>query len=277
MLKSFKHTEFIHYLKTISLPGFEGVPVWDVVLFFWEGLINGVITTRASAIAFNFFLAIFPMLLFLFSLIAYVPIANFQTELMRLLVEIMPRSTFLTVQDTVSEILLRQRFDLLSVGFISMLVFATNGINSLMTAFGATYHPFKEHHWFRKYFVSMFLVCVLSVLIITAVALAISGRYIIDNLVQQGIVDKQINYYLLLLLQWGVILLFFFSAIALLYYFAPSKRGKFRLFSAGNTLATLLMLFSSYGFSYYINNFGQYNKLYGSIGTVIVILLWLYF
>ncbi len=123
----------------------------------------------------------------------------------------------------------------------------------------------------------MLLVCMLSVLIITAVALAISGRYIVDSLVGQGVVDKQINYYLLLLLQWVIIVLFFFSAIATLYYFAPSKRGKFRLFSAGNSLATLLMLLSSYGFSYYINNFGQYNKLYGSIGTVIVILLWLYF
>ncbi len=277
MQRTSKNTKFSYYLKTMSLPGLEGVPVWDIVLFFWKGLINGAITTRASAIAFNFFIAIFPMLLFLFSLIAYVPIANFQEELLRFLVDVMPQNAFLTVKDTVSDIVLRQRFDLLSVGFVSMLVFATNGVNSLMTAFGATYHPFQGRGWLSKYFVAMLLVCMLSMLIITAVALAISGRYIVDSLVQQGVVDKQINYYLLLLLQWVIIVLFFFSAIATLYYFAPSKRGKFRLFSAGSTLATLLMLLSSYGFSYYINNFGQYNKLYGSIGTVVVILLWLYF
>lgn len=277
MLKILTNNRIIKYLRKISLPGFDDIPVWDIIVFFWNGLINGAITTRASAIAFSFFIALFPMLLFLFSLIAYIPIEDFQKELLGLLVDVMPQNAFLATKDTITEIILKQRFDLLSVGFVSMLAFATNGINSLMSAFAATYHTFKGRNWLNQYLVSMLLVCMLSILIITAVIMTVSGRYIMSGLLSQGVVNKDITYYGLILVQWLVILLLFFTAVAIIYYFAPSKRGKFKLFSAGTTLATLLILLSSWGFSYYINNFGQYNKLYGSIGTVIVILLWLYF
>ncbi|PVX52370.1 membrane protein [Balneicella halophila] len=277
MLKILTNNRIVNYLKRISLPGFEDIPVWNIILFFWNGLINGAITTRASAIAFSFFIALFPLLLFLFSLIPYVPIDNFQEELLGLLIDVMPRNAFLATRDTISDIVLRERFDLLSIGFISMLAFATNGVNSLMTAFAATYHSFKGRNWINQYLVSMLLVCILSVLIITAVVLTVSGRSLIKIFNQRDVLTNDINYFVLVVGQWLIIILLFFTAVAIIYYFAPSKRGKFRLFSAGTTLATLLMLISSWGFSYYINNFGQYNKLYGSIGTVIVILLWLYF
>lgn len=277
MLKRLSNNVITRYLRTVSFPGLEEVPIWDIILFFWNGLVNGAVTTRASAIAFSFFIALFPMLLFLFSLIAYIPIDNFQKELLGLLIDVMPRNAFLATKDTITEIVLRQRFDLLSVGFISMLAFATNGINSLMSAFSATYHSFKGRNWISQYFVAMLLVCILSILIITAVVLTISGRYFMDELVAREIMSKNSTYYALLVVQWLIILLLFFIAVATIYYFAPSKRGKFRLFSAGATLATFLMLASSWGFSYYINHFGQYNKLYGSIGTIIVVLMWLYF
>lgn len=277
MLQFLQHNKFVNYLRKISLPGFQDIPVWDILLFFFNGLINGAITTRASAIAFSFFIAIFPMMLFFFSLIAYVPIENFQQELLGLLVDVMPQNVFLAVKDTLTEIVLRQRVDLLSLGFISMLFFATNGVNSLLSAFSATYHSFKGRGWFNQYFTSMLLVAILSVVIITAVSLTISGRYILDLLLQKGILSQNIIYYMLLGVQWIIVSLLFFSAVSILYYFAPSKRGEFRLFSAGSTFATILMLASSLGFSYYINNFGLYNKLYGSIGTVLVILLWFYF
>ncbi len=277
MLRFLRDNKIFHFFRKVPLPGFQNIPVWDIFLFFFNGLRNGAITTRASAIAFSFFIAIFPMMLFFFSLIAYVPIENFQQELLGLLVDVMPHNVFLAVKDTLTEIILRQRVDLLSLGFISMLFFATNGVNSLLSAFSATYHSFKGRNWLNQYFISMLLVLILSVVIVTAVSLTISGRYVLDLLFQRGFVSQQITYYLLLGVQWLVILSLFFLAVSILYYFAPSKRGEFRLFSPGSTFATFLMLVSSLGFSYYINNFGQYNKLYGSIGTVIVILLWFYF
>ncbi len=277
MLRFLRDNKIFHFFRKVSLPGFQNIPVWDIFLFFFNGLRNGAITTRASAIAFSFFVAIFPMMLFFFSLIAYVPIENFQQELLGLLVDVMPHNVFLAVKDTLTETILRQRVDLLSLGFISMLFFATNGVNSLLSAFSATFHSFKGRNWLNQYLISMLLVLILSVVIITAVSLTISGRYVLDLLLQRGFVSQQITYYLLLGVQWLIVLSLFFLAVSILYYFAPSKRGEFRLFSPGSTFATILMLASSLGFSYYINNFGQYNKLYGSIGTVIVILLWFYF
>lgn len=267
---------FIGQLKRISFPGFDKIPLWDIVVFFWKGLINGAITTRASAIAFNFFLSVFPMILFLFSLIPYVPVPNFQQELLQIFMDILPTNTYAVVSETITEIILRQRFDILSLGFVSMLVFATNGVNSLLSAFGATYHSFKGRNWINQYFISMLLVCLLSILIIVAVSITIFSRLGMNRLVEMGLIAQDINYYLLIIAQYLVVFLLFFTAISLLYYFAPSKRGRFRLVSAGASFATLLMILSSTLFSYYINHFGQYNKLYGSIGTLMIIMLWFY-
>lgn len=255
---------------------FKLTSIWNITKFFFQGIVNGAITTRASAIAFSFFLAIFPMMLFFFNLIPYIPIDNFQEELLGLMKEMMPHKTYLATEETIQQVILKQHFDLLSVGFVSMLVFATNGMNSLMSAFGATYHPFKSRNWLVQYFVSMALVCLLSLLIISAVTLAVLSKYSTQKLLEYGVLNQSFTYYLVLVAQWLTVVLFIYSAVAIIYYFAPNKRGIFRLFSSGAILATVLMLLSSWGFSKYINEFGQYNKLYGSIGTIIVVLLWFY-
>lgn len=255
---------------------FRITPIWSIARFFFQGLLNGAITTRASAIAFSFFLAVFPMMLFFFNLIPYIPIENFQEELLSLLKEVMPQNAFLATEETIHQVILKQHFDLLSMGLISMLFFATNGMNSLMSAFGATYHPFKSRNWFLQYLISMSLVCLLSLLVISAVILAIFGKYVTQKLLDVGLIDHSFTYYLAIFGQWFVVVLLVYSAVAIIYYFAPNKRGIFRLFSSGAIFATILMLIFSWGFSLYINEFGQYNKLYGSIGTIIVVLLWFY-
>ncbi len=268
---------FLRKLKKITLPGFGGVPLLTVILFFWNGLINGAITTRASAIAFNFFLALFPMILFFFSLIPYIPIEDFQAELMRLLEDMLPQNAFLAVQDTLEEIVTRQRFDLLSIGFIAALYFSTNGITSLITAFNASYHSFKERGWLSQRLIAIALVCILSTIIVSAVLLLIFSKDALNYLLEHRLISDGITYYLLLIGQWIVIMALFFSATSVLYYFAPSRRVQFRFVSAGAILASLLMILTSWGFSFYVNNFSQYNKLYGSIGTLLVILMWIYF
>lgn len=276
MLKRIKKKQLVGRLKAMSLPGFGGVSIWEIIVFFFEGLVNGAVTTRGAAIAYSFFLAIFPLMLFFFSLIAYVPIDGFQVELLSLLEEVLPQNAFLAMKETIEETVLKQRFDLLSVGFISMLIFATNGLNSLYSAFSATYHTFQSRGVISQYLISMMLVAILSILIITGVGLAIFGKAGMQLLVSHHLINEGISYQLLFVGQWIVILFIFLIAVAIIFYFAPNKRGKFKIFSAGSSLATVLMLLSSWGFSYYINNFGQYNKLYGSIGTVMVILVWLY-
>jgi membrane protein len=106
--------------------------------------------------------------------------------------------------------------------------------------------------------------------------LVIFGKMAVDRLVQVGILEKHLVLYLLIFLKWILIILLLFMAISALYYLAPAKRTDFKFLSPGSTLATLLFILTSLGFSAYVNSYGQYNKLYGWIGTLMIILIWLY-
>ncbi len=262
--------------EKVSLPFFDGVPLYDVALFFWRSIIDGSITTRASAIAFSFFIAFFPAILFLFTLIPYVPIENFQTELFRLLKEVLPASTFETIEDTVTDIIMRPRGGLLSLGFLMALIFSTNGIASMMSAFDATVHSINRRSWVSQHIAASFLLIILSVLLFIAIALLTGGEIALNYLKENDILRDSFTIFLLNFGRWIVIILLLFFANSFLYYMAPAKKTKWRFISAGSTLATFLSIIALYGFTYYINNFSQYNKLYGSIGTLLIILFLMY-
>ena len=134
----------VNKAKEFSFPGFGGIPLYDVVVFFFRGIIKGALTTRASAIAFSFFLAIFPSIIFIFTLIPYIPISNFQEQLLELLKGLIPSNAFSAIESTLVEVVTRKSGGLLSFGFIAALFFSTNGVNSLIGAFNATYHVWMQ-------------------------------------------------------------------------------------------------------------------------------------
>jgi membrane protein len=262
--------------ERVSLPFFDGVPIYDVMVFFWRSIVNGAITTRASAIAFSFFIAFFPAILFLFTLIPYIPIDNFQNELFRLIQELLPEGTFMTVEDTVSDIIMQPRGGLLSLGFLMALIFSTNGIASMMSAFDATIHSIERRSWISQRLAAILLLIILSVLLTLAVALITGGQIAISYLREQEIIRDSFSLFFLTFGKWIVIIMLFFFAYSFLYYLAPAKKTKWRFISAGGSLATILSILAIAGFSYYINNFSQYNKLYGSIGTLLIVLFLMY-
>ncbi|MCD6355201.1 MAG: YihY/virulence factor BrkB family protein [Prolixibacteraceae bacterium] len=262
--------------KKVSLPFFDGVPIYNVALFFWRSIVDGAITTRASAIAFSFFIAFFPFIIFLFTLIPYIPINNFQNELFILLQQVVPESTFKTIEGTVMDIIMRPRGGLLSFGFLMALIFSTNGIASMMSAFDATIHSIYRRTWVSQRLAAIVLLFILSVLLTVAVALLTGGQAFINYLAEYNILRDSFTIYLLTFGKWIVILSLFFFAYSFLYYMAPAKKTKWRFISAGGSLATVLSIITIAGFTYYINNFSQYNKLYGSIGTLLIILLLMY-
>jgi len=267
----------IEKAKNVTLPFFDGVPLYNVSLFFWRSLVNGALAPRASAIAFSFFLALFPAIIFLFTLIPYIPIRNFQTQLFELIQSIVPSSTFETIEDTVTDIITRPRGDLLSLGFFLSLIFSTNGIAAIMTAFDATVHSINRRTWLGQRFISIVLLLILWVLLTLAILLITGGQAALNYLVTHDMLRDSFTYYLLTIGKWVIIVALFFFAYSFLYYLAPAKKTKWRFISAGGSLATVLSIITLVGFSYYISNFGQYNKLYGSIGTLMVILLLMYF
>jgi membrane protein len=264
-------------LSKLILPGFDGMPLLDVGRFFVNGLLKGSLTMRASAVSFSFFLALFPLVLFFFTLIPYLPIPNFQDTLMETLKNLMPHNAFMTVQSTVEDIITRQRGSLLSIGFLMALYFSTSGVKSIMDAFKMSYHYVETRTFFREQLISLILVLVLSILLITAVLLITVGTLTLNYLESREIIRDSLVINMIIFGKWVVIVALISFGISFLYYFAPSYRKRFRFFSAGSSLATLMFILASIGFNYYINNFARYNALYGSIGTLIVFLMWIYF
>ena len=262
--------------KKISFPFFDGVPLYDVGLFFWKSIVNGAITTRASAIAFSFFIAFFPFVIFLFTLIPYIPIKNFQNELFMLIQQVVPEGVFITIEDTLTDILMQPRGDLLSLGFFMALIFSTNGLASMMSAFDATIHTIYRRSWLSQRLAATILLLILSVLLTVAIAMLTGGQSLIQYLDHHNILRDSFTVYLLTFGKWVIVISLFFFAYSFLYYMAPAKKTKWRFISAGGTLSTVLSIFTIAGFTYYINNFSQYNKLYGSIGTLLIILLLMY-
>ncbi len=265
------------WLRTIVIPGFDNVPIYKVLTFFVKGVMNGAITTRASAISFSLFLALFPALIFMFTLIPFIPIENFQEILLGLLKDITPNKAWEAVESTVIDIVTRPRGSLLSLGFFLALFFATNGINSLIDAFNASYHTIESRGIFMQRWVAIVLVFLLAILLVIAIAALTTGTAFFNYLDDKNLIHDR---FVILLIQWSrwlVLLLLTYFGISFIYYWGPARKTPFKFFSAGSSLATIFMMLINIGFNFYANNVAQYNVLYGSIGTLLLILLWVYF
>lgn len=263
--------------KKIVLPGFDGLPLYDVTRFFIKGLYEGYIASRASSISFNFFLAIFPSLLFLFTIIPFVPIENFQLSLLSLISDLVPTSTYETIRETVEDIVIRPRGGLLSIGFLLTLYFTTTGIHSLMEGFNSTFHSIETRSWIKQRLISTMLVFIISILLIISIGLMTFGTALLSLVLPEQLLTSTIYTAFIWFLKWLVILLTLFFTISFVYYLAPAKKRHFRFISAGSSLATILVILTTLGFNFYVDNFARYNVLYGSIGTLMIVLLWIYF
>lgn len=238
---------------------------------------KGSIQTRSRALAFTFFLALFPGILFLFTLIPYLPIEGFQDQLLSLIKTLLPPVTYEAVSDTLTDVIKRQRGGLLSIGFITALVFTTDGVNTMIKGFNKSYHVSKGKSTFQQLLSSLYLTLVLTMLVIFAIALLIVNNLMLQYLNENDILKNDTPLILLQIFTWIILILLSFTGISSIYYFGRAKLKGYKFITAGSTLATILVILTSLAFDYFISNFGQYNKLYGSIGTLLVILLWIYF
>ncbi len=263
--------------KRLVLPGFDGLPLYDVAKFFFKGILKGSITSRAASLSFKFYLALFPAILFFFTIIPYVPVPGFQESLLNLMSNVLPPTTYDVVHETVFDIITRQRGGLLSIGFLMALYFATNGVNGIIEAFNETYHSRETRGAVKQRLIAVVLVFIICFVLIIATSLIIGSTALFNYLESVHIIMDSFAYYLIMLGKWVIVVAMFFFCISFLYYLGPAKKKRYRFISAGATLATILSIAASLGFNYYILNFSKYNTLYGSIGTLIIILLWINF
>jgi membrane protein len=258
--------------KKVILPGFEGLSLYLVSKFFMQGIKNGALNMRATSLAFSFFLALFPSVIFLFTLIPYIPIDHFQDELFNLMKSLLPKAAFEATEETIFDIIKNPRGGLLSFGFISALYFSTNGFNAMINAFNETYHQIETRKPIIQRLVALLIVIVTTILLLTAIALIIGTEFAFRRFIEKD----NVEYYLIYYGQWFILVTLCYSFISFNYFMGPKSSKGWRFFSAGSVFATILTIITSIIFAYYVNNFGNYNKLYGSIGTLIVIMLWLY-
>jgi membrane protein len=263
-------------INKLVLPGFEGVPLSKVFSFVIRGFGKGVLVTRASSIAFNLLMALLPASIFLFTLIPFLPVPNFQHELIRLFESITPAEAYSFLESTIVAVISQKSGGLLIFMFIATVVFSSNGIHALIHSFVVSSHQFQTRSWVQQRKISIILMLLVIFMIAFSGVLLILGKIATNRLVTLHYLEKNLVYYLLIVLKWIVIISLLFLAISFLYWLAPAKKSGFRFLSPGSIVATCLFVLTSLGFSAYVNHFGQYNKLYGSIGTLIVIMIWLY-
>jgi len=266
----------IELVKKIKPLGFTGLSLYDVSVFFIKGLQEGAITTRASSLAFNFFLAFFPSIIVFFTLIPYIPIDGFQQTLMEIISNVLPPSTNSATFSTLEDIINNQRGGLLSIGFILALYFSTNGMSSLIQAFNSSYHIRENESIIKHQMLSILLTIVISALVFLTIILIIFGKAAIIYMIDYQLINEN-KLVLLNAAKWVILIFMLFLGITTIFNLGPAIKSQIKIFSPGAILATLFIILTSIVFSYYIDNFSQYNKIYGSIGTLIIILLWIYF
>jgi len=262
--------------RRIIIPGFDGIPLYDVAVFFFRGLNEGYITSRAAAISYSVFIAIFPFLIFLFSIIPFIPVRDFQPLLLGIIHDFMPKLAYESVKDTIIDIVTRPRSSILILNLILSLYFSTNGVNSLIEAFNNTYHGLEVRPGIKQYFVSVFIVLINSFLLIIAIGLMTFGSTLLLFVLPDFIKNSGFIIFLLQMLRWLIILALLLMAISIVYYLAPAKRKNYRFISPGSLLATALIIVTTLGFNFYVDNFSSYNAIYGSLGTLMIVLLWIY-
>ncbi|AFK03829.1 ribonuclease BN [Emticicia oligotrophica DSM 17448] len=252
------------------------VSLYHVLKILWKKIVTFDIDQRAASVSYSFLLAVFPGVIFLFTLIPFVPIENLDGLIMNFLRDAMPRGIYENTSNTIQDIVSRRRSDVLSFGFFFTVFAATNGMMALMRAFNMALQVREKRSYLKARLIALFLTVLLIVVLISAIVVLIVGTIVLDFLFDKGILNEDFNFYLLQIIRYGGIFLIFFLGICVIYYFAPAVHKRLRFFNFGAFIASILGILVTNLFSFYLANFNSYNKLYGSIGTLIALMVWIY-
>ena len=260
----------------IILPGFEGISLWEILFFFVWSIRKGLISTRASALAFHFFLALIPLGLVLVVSSAYVPFFDLKNDIVPILSGFIPELLVGKFIEGLNELENSTVNSMISIGFIMALYFISNGFSEMIRAFNSSKIKFDKRSWLSTKLISFALVIGFIFAILLMFLFMVWERKLM-LIAAENFSFVEHNYgwlnYILVFLIIGTIIYF---GIAVLYYIGPSDRSNFKFMSAGATLATVLIILIFLVYSFYIQNYANYNALYGSVGTVMIILLWIY-
>ena len=261
--------------KKIILPGLEGLSLYNLWIIYWGGIVKGTFSTRASSIAFSFFMAIFPFLLFILNLIPYITfIDDFQIQFLLFMDSLLPPETSDFFGTIFEDIANTPRGGLLSVAFFLSIFLMTNGVNAIFTGFEFSYHTKNNRSIPRQYAVAVGVSLILALLLLISVIGAVYMTYAIDDLSNLGI-DVAGGFGEDLIKYIGFVILIY-TAVSILYYFGTREARQARFFSIGALFTTILIMITTFLFSLYITNFSNYNELYGSIGALLILMFYIW-
>ena len=263
----------VGFLEAIKIPGYRGFSFYDLAEMYVSGIVKGALSSRAGSISFSFFMALFPFLLFILNLIAFIPIENFDRILFDFIELLLPQESQIFFTDIFNDIRQKQRAGLLSSVFLLSVFLTANGVSSIFSSFEGSYHVELSRSFIRQYLYSMMVGILLAVLLLGGVmALVFFEIFILSNL--DELIPSEINWIRVGQLFFYTILVYI--SVAILYYFGTIEGKKTRFFSPGALMTCLLILMTTYLFGVYIENFSQYNQLYGSIGALLIFLFYIW-
>lgn len=286
--KKWNIVEVIHYRenlkrllswsKTFIPPGFSGVSLYEVVTFVLKETQKDNLTTRANSVSFSLFLSIFPAIIFIFTLLPlFTIVQDYTTMLSDQLHGVIPKNAHEYIFSIINDITSIKRDSLLSFGALLALFFSSNGMLTLMSGFDKAHHEtFKPRKWYISRLIAIGLTVVLTLLLIVSLIMLVLEGHVITYL-RDVIRFSDVLILLFSLFNWFFAVFLVYTGISLIYTLGPSMHRRIPFINVGALIATILSLITSLGFSYFINNFGRYNEIYGSIGALIVIMVWIQF
>ena len=264
----------VRFGKSIKLPYSEGLTLYHLLELYISGIVKGDITYRAGAIAFSFFMSLFPFALFVLNLIPKIPLEGFQEDFLQFVQDNVPPNTYAAIYEILKDIMQTSYDSLLSTGIILAILLMSNGMNAILTGFQSSLHITIKRTYFRQYALAIGLSVFFAILLIITVAVIVTIEVIIHSLTSSGFLTDDV--WLLRAARYLVLIVMVLTITSLLFKFAAKETRNAAFFSYGSVFSTILFGLTSYLFGIYVVRFAQYNELYGSIGTLLVLMLYLW-
>jgi len=261
--------------RRIKIPGLRGLSLYDVLEMYIIGIVKGALATRAGAISYSFLMSLFPFLLFVLNLLPLFYFIDYRHDVLPFLEEILPPSTVDVFETTIENIFEKERVGLLSTSFVFSMFLMANGVNALFSGFQNSYHTRINVNYIRQYLTAFCVALLLALFLFLAViAIPLVEVYIDQNLEDFGVLPEDIIG--LQVPKYIMFTMMFYTVIAMFYYFGSPEKNSRKYFTPGATLSTILFLLTTYLFGVYVENFAQYNELYGSIGAILILMLYIW-
>ncbi|HEX8270856.1 MAG TPA: YihY/virulence factor BrkB family protein [Flavobacterium sp.] len=264
----------MRFLKTIKLPWLEGLSLYDLMEIYGIGVAESALTYRAAAISFSFFMALFPFTLFVLNLIPYIPIENFQQDFLKFVEESVPPNTYEAIFITINDILNNSHSGLLSSGVILSVFLMANGLNSILGGFETSHHVILKRGFFRQYAVALGMSMLLTFILLFTVAIIVVFEVFIQSLRSRYVFSEDIP--LIIMGRYAFVILMILVTTSILFKFGTKRSGKRSFISIGSVFTTVLIIISSYFFGIWVVQFSKYNELYGSIGTLLILMFYIW-